>query len=56
MLDIFAVCVLLFDLLFHRYIVVMVTRFIFQCMCELGLLSPVRRQISINCPALSSVW
>ena len=24
MLDIFAVCVLLFDLLFHRYIVVMV--------------------------------
>ena len=39
MLDIFAVCVLLFDLLFHRYIVVIVLDSSFcVCMCELNLL------------------
>ena len=46
MVDIFAVCVRLFDHLFHRYMVLMVldspfcacVRFTLLCMCELSLL------------------
>ena len=53
MVDIFAICVLMFDLLFHMYMVMMV---LVLCMCELGLLWPVSRQISVTCPALSIVW